>query len=389
MRYCEVGGYYKNPRFPIWVVGSTSHFTVLFGEAAALKESQSDALLEKCRRAFKAVEGGEENGFIAKDSLGKVLETLEIDVGGESVVQTLAAMLEVSGAGIILWDDFWKAASRLLTGASVETVLNGTSDTAVSKAVGNNPQGDDTLLLTQFGESGDQKPAALDQKPPAKPSGAETDEEMARRLADEWETGASVQRAFLPETSPISSPVAAARPPSPMEVDHTMSDEEYARKLQEQWNAEASGGGGGGSSVAAVSGTPPPSSNEDHRKFNVINLNDDDSDYDDLPDLVAANPADDYPTHHQRTSPTDFRFGDSIQLYHYNGLRGGTLTPFRVTRLSSEEAVGASIALTQHSAGGASTHSSAGGNGDLEDVIRTKYPSSSINWLGRTPPNID
>ena len=32
LRYCEVGGYYKTPRFPIWVVGSTSHFSVLFGD---------------------------------------------------------------------------------------------------------------------------------------------------------------------------------------------------------------------------------------------------------------------------------------------------------------------------------------------------------------------
>ncbi|KAL7540516.1 hypothetical protein ACHAWF_006700 [Thalassiosira exigua] len=32
LRYCEVGGYYKGPRFPIWVVGSASHFSVLFGD---------------------------------------------------------------------------------------------------------------------------------------------------------------------------------------------------------------------------------------------------------------------------------------------------------------------------------------------------------------------
>lgn len=32
LRYCEVGGYYKSPSLPIWIVGSTSHFTVLFGD---------------------------------------------------------------------------------------------------------------------------------------------------------------------------------------------------------------------------------------------------------------------------------------------------------------------------------------------------------------------
>jgi hypothetical protein len=90
LRYCEVGGYYKSPTFPIWIVGSTSHFSVLFGDEVrhihtqrwrgdvsscivlithyfvcclsipmqqCLVESKSDILLEKCRRAFQKVEG--------------------------------------------------------------------------------------------------------------------------------------------------------------------------------------------------------------------------------------------------------------------------------------------------------------------------------------------
>ena len=30
LRYCQVGKYLKIPKFPIWVIGSSSHFTVLF-----------------------------------------------------------------------------------------------------------------------------------------------------------------------------------------------------------------------------------------------------------------------------------------------------------------------------------------------------------------------
>src|SRR5690606_7041766 len=30
VRYLKVGDFLKNPRFPIWVVGSESHYTVLF-----------------------------------------------------------------------------------------------------------------------------------------------------------------------------------------------------------------------------------------------------------------------------------------------------------------------------------------------------------------------
>jgi hypothetical protein len=225
-RYCEVGGYYKNPRFPIWVVGSTSHFTVLFGDWACLKESKSDALLEKCRRAFKAIEGGEENGYIATASLERVFEMLELDVGGESAVQTLGVTIEVSGAGIILWDDFWKAASRLLTGASFESVLRGTDgSSAASEKI-------PPLILTEFGETSQE----ADRKPAARAPFTESDEEMARRLAEEWGAGA--------DNSPAVAFVASARPSSPMEMDPISSDEELARRLQAEWNSQAFGASG-------------------------------------------------------------------------------------------------------------------------------------------------
>lgn len=378
LRYCEVGGYYKSPRFPIWVVGSTSHFTVLFGEAASLKESQSDALLEKCRRAFKSVEGGEENGFIVASSLEKALQTLEISLD-EHAVSTLAATLEVSGAGIILWDDFWKATSRILTGASVESVVQGEDGTATSSVAAVRGPGDASpLLLTQYGEqhagetkSMDQKlPAVEDKKPSAQESTTESDEQMAKRLAEEdggwggWFSDDPLQ------SSSVAAAAAAARPPSPMEVDPVLSDEEYARKLQAEWNAEASGT----TSVSAVSGSSTHSGN-------VIVIDQSDAELDDIPPLEEAGAT-------ISTATQDFpTYGDTFQLYHYNGLRGGSLTPFRVTRMSSEEAVGASIALSQSGGGSGSAHG--GGSGDLEDVIRTKFPSSSINWLGRQPPSID
>lgn len=64
LQYCSVGSFYKSPRVPVWIIASTSHFSVLFGPKKAIQESSSDMLLEKCRRAFKSVEGGEENGFM-------------------------------------------------------------------------------------------------------------------------------------------------------------------------------------------------------------------------------------------------------------------------------------------------------------------------------------
>mmetsp|Transcript_17549 Transcript_17549/g.25978 ORF Transcript_17549/g.25978 Transcript_17549/m.25978 type:complete len:742 (-) Transcript_17549:1370-3595(-) len=347
LRYCEVGGYYKNPRFPIWVVGSTSHFTVLFGDVSCLKESKSDELLERCRRAFKEVDGAE-NGFISRIDLPQVYQILELDVGGDHAIQTLAASLEVSGADIILWDDFWKATSRLAMGASLQTVLEQQGDNIPSspKLIRGTVEGMLNLKET---------------KPASASAMIESDEEMAKRLAAEWGGGGE-----------ISAPARATSPAV------AMSDEEYARKLQAELDAE----GSGAASVVAVSGSPP-------RDDDVATQQGTSSD-----DITTETIEEDQkmsPTSNDNTNgtgsnvvaarPADFEtFGDSFPLYHYNGLRGGTLTPFRVTRLSAEEAVGSSIAL-----GG----QAAGGGGDLEDVIRTKWPSSMMNWLGKSPPYID
>jgi len=333
LRYCESGGYYKSPHFPIWVVGSTSHFTVLFGDAACLAESKSDELLEKCRRAFKAVDN-DENGFISRVDLGPVLHTVGVEISDHEI-QTLAATLEVSGADIVLWDSFWKATSRLLTGASLESVLQGGEYVLEEMPP--------LFRIDHVGEC-----RKVEQAPTMK----ESDEEMAKRLAGEWGDIGVASAAVLP---------ASASNPS-----KALSDEELARRLQAEWDAEISGSG----SVGAVSGSP---------SIHELDLNDDDVTQNALADdLTAATVEEDSKMPGDRF---DFeKFGDSFPLYHYNGLRGGTLTPFRVTRMSAEEAVGASIAL------GAS---SSGGGGDLEDVVRTKWPSCMVNWLGKSPPFID
>ena len=77
LRYCQVGSFFKSPQFPIWIVGSQSHFSVLFSTNYDLfKESSSHALLDTCRRAFLAVPSAEENGFIPSSSLSNVLTEL-------------------------------------------------------------------------------------------------------------------------------------------------------------------------------------------------------------------------------------------------------------------------------------------------------------------------
>lgn len=493
LRYCAVGDYYKSPRYPIWVVGSTSHFTVLFGERSALYESHSDQLLELCRRAFQTPEGASENGFIATTQLKGVYEILDLQLSkntnsNNNIVSTedellglLSSSIEVSGAGIILvrcffvnsynclsalnlkiffaiplqWDDFWQATSRLMTGASVDSILqqNFEKDRKIigvdviddhdipDLVPGDDPVAQPPIPGTVGGPATvmgpQQNPASQPQQQamfagdvvhsaPAMTQ-MELDEEMARRLTREFE-----EELGGPPSLVRSS---IARGASPMDVDaawndgesgiaagssnsqsnsHIMSDEELAKKLQAEFDAET--GGGGGSSVAAVSGdrsddSPPPLMLMDSSAYGpqpatpppstatTANLMDEDEDDAKKPaalpsatdasslnvgaetgttqDSVAAPSA---------TKPDFEKYGETFCLYHYNGLRGGVLMPFRVTRLTAEEAVGASVALNRSAAAGG--HRS-GPDMSLEDVVRTKWPSCMINWLGQNPPYID
>jgi ubiquitin carboxyl-terminal hydrolase MINDY-3/4 len=156
-----------------------------------------------------------------------------------------------------------------------------------------------------------------------------------------------------------------------------MTDEEIARKLQDQFNAENSGAISSASSDVAVTSSPIPFDNEPTLTgLNFIN------EEEDMKPAAKLSPM-------PSSSNMSFeQFGDSFLLQHYNGLRGGVLTQFRITRLTADEAVGSSIALTRM---GGSSHSggSTGGSQDLEDVVRTKWPSCTVNWLGKQPPCID
>ena len=267
--------------------------------------------------------------------------------------------LQVSGAGIILWDDFWKSCSRLMTGSSLESIMH--DDRTLNYRDG------PPLLITQFGEDGALGP----------PTMMESDEELAKKLAAEWGTSVSV-----------------------VGDQNTKSDEDYARELQAQWDAEVAGQS---SSVGANDFMSQVVNVDDVETLASVRLPsplieskvEAETDNEDASihsaeinatctaEITHVTTEDVTPS---KTQKLDFeKLGLNFPLYHYNGLRGGCLTPFRVTRLSPDEAVGASIAL---SSGGGAQHRRAGG-GDLEDVVRTKWPSCIFNWLGKQPPYID
>ena len=321
LRYCEVGSYLKTPFYPIWVIGSSSHFSVLFGaDFTSIESSKSDELLEQCRRAFRTSDP-DSNGFISVSSLTSVLNYLDPSlvesIGGKTSVNTLGAKLDSTASGIILWDDFWKSCSRLMTGASLQNILLDEND--INK--GNK--------LCSPGNVG-----ALN-----------SDEKLAREL----------QNKFNNEVSQSSATRYTGK-----------SDEELARELQAQFDGHSS-----------LPPLEPWTSTVNIDNTSTAAVDD---------ECVTLDSSSIAVSQVQKTNFNQVSMGDTFSLHYYNGLRGGTFQKFDVTRLTSEEAVGASIALKSTYGSGVG-HSSS--NTALEDVVRTRWPCCTFNWHGNTPPAID
>lgn len=129
LRYCEVGSFYKCPQYPVWVVGSSSHFTILFGlDESICNASESQTLFERVRRTFQEFDAME-SGFVEVTKLPNIVEKLHIQ---ETIRKDLVAMsrlqnrLELAGSGIIVWDEFWKVISILLHTGDFNKALDAT-----------------------------------------------------------------------------------------------------------------------------------------------------------------------------------------------------------------------------------------------------------------------
>ncbi|KAL5276186.1 FAM188A family protein [Megaselia abdita] len=75
MRYCTVGSFYKNPKNPVWVMGSETHLTVLFSHEKKLVSPETKS--EIARRIFKSYDP-DGNNFIPCSVFADVLKDLEL-----------------------------------------------------------------------------------------------------------------------------------------------------------------------------------------------------------------------------------------------------------------------------------------------------------------------
>lgn len=102
LNFCKVGQNLKRPRWPIWVVGSESHYTVLFAfELSVQDENEMEGRESKIRRAFDAQDQSGGGGFISVEGLHQVLKETNINLPSEKLDQ-------LCSAGFIVWSEFWQ-----------------------------------------------------------------------------------------------------------------------------------------------------------------------------------------------------------------------------------------------------------------------------------------
>lgn len=376
LRYCQVGRYLKVPEFPVWVVGSSSHFSVMFcADKKVNDESRSERFISLLQRSFKSAEA-DECGYITADKLQQVLEMVvgSSDCGEDRAgIQSLQAVLadpvelarlrghlQVDGQ-IIIWGGFWAAISRLLSGdCSLDSLIAESSSALIDLTTPprlqplTNPTSSSTTKKRHPSPTPFYWPSHSNSEQEATPTVRfRSDSELARELQSQLN---SEEEALFPSSWQQPFAVASAR---------VRSDSELARELQSQWDSELDG------SMEVSNNSPPP----------LISATETASDLE--VDAIAARKL-----LHRSDSLAD-EDADSFTMFHYNGLetatRSAKLTEFRVLLRSADDAVGQTIAF----AGGEGGGSIGGGICPIEEVLHTRWPGCRVDWLGQGLPSID
>merc|ERR1719414_1195109 len=107
MRYLCVGNLYKHPGYPLWVLGSPTHYTLVFSARQADAQLSEEAQLEqRAKRAFTD-NAFDEGGLAMAGNLGRMLEAL-----GLSLDRLPRAQTELVREDVVLWEDFPSWACR-------------------------------------------------------------------------------------------------------------------------------------------------------------------------------------------------------------------------------------------------------------------------------------
>ncbi|KAK6131509.1 hypothetical protein DH2020_034749 [Rehmannia glutinosa] len=103
LNFCKVGQYLKCPRWPIWVVGSESHYTVLFAlDTKVQDENELERRETQVRRAFDAQDQSGGGGFISVEGFHQVVNEMNINLPREKAEH-------LCSSEFIVWSEFWQA----------------------------------------------------------------------------------------------------------------------------------------------------------------------------------------------------------------------------------------------------------------------------------------
>lgn len=190
MRYLEVGTFAKSPDWPFWVIGSQSHYTLLFGCDTSVTEPSLNAAALRAFRVFDE----HDNKFIDVEHVPSVLEAMELPIAAdEAKCKELTA--KVDSGGIVLWSDFWREVRPLVAQPGTDAT-SGSSSAGGAAAVGGSGSGN----------PGGAHEAAEGGGPP---SYTTTDEELAREMQAQFDAEMAAEAAG-PEPAGDAPVVASA-----------------------------------------------------------------------------------------------------------------------------------------------------------------------------------
>jgi len=107
MRYLSVGALYKHPEYPIWVLGSPTHYTLLFSTRQSDSQLSEEAHVEQHLKKVFCENAFDDGGLAMAANLGKMLASLGI--GADRMPE---AEKELVQEDVILWDDFRRWANK-------------------------------------------------------------------------------------------------------------------------------------------------------------------------------------------------------------------------------------------------------------------------------------
>lgn len=99
LRYCDVGSFLKRPKYPVWVVGSESHYTVLYCENENMQDlDKGEDMRKRAKERFDALDESGGGGFIPAEALQGFLEQIGAALSMETT-QSLKA------SAVVLWTE--------------------------------------------------------------------------------------------------------------------------------------------------------------------------------------------------------------------------------------------------------------------------------------------